>query len=169
MYISNARAVGVASEYECFKRTSVPVAIHIPPMITPLLRHRMMRHVELQWRDGDVAVAEAGDVRVVFGVTEGEDAGVPEIISAARVGALFVLIDERPSALPRDAHTRGCFAGRERGDRFVQAQPAPFPAIGRPGSARTKVNRVASGDHVGTAAKPVPLTRFTSLPSCVAT
>ena len=61
-----------------------------------------MRHVELQRRDGDVVVAQGGDVGVVFGFAEGEDAAVPEVRPAARVLPLLVRVGPRPGALADD-------------------------------------------------------------------
>src|SRR3954471_22125372 len=72
----------------------------VPPFAVPPLPHqRVMRQVELERRDGDVAVAEVRDVGVFLGRPEREDAAVPVVSLPARAFAFLVRIDPWPRAL----------------------------------------------------------------------
>src|SRR3954470_5015801 len=95
----------------------------IPLSIEPLPHQWIMRQVELQRRDGDVTVAEIGDIRVFLGRAEGEDAAVPVVALPARAFALFVGVDPRPRALAADFDAGGLLAGAQAG--HVDARDLP--------------------------------------------
>src|SRR5438067_2099956 len=78
------------------------------------MQHWVMRQVELQRRDGDVFVAEAGNIRVFLRFSESEDAAVPEVKPAAWVAAFFVGILPAASALAGNADTGWLFLGKQR-------------------------------------------------------
>src|SRR5438093_6244208 len=84
-----------------------------PLPVLPLPELQILRQVELQGRDGDVAVAEGGDVGVVFGVAEGEDAAVPIIRAAAGVLALLVGVGPGADALADHADAGRLLAGTQ--------------------------------------------------------
>src|SRR5213078_1125594 len=87
---------------------------HVPLPPLPLALQRVMRQIELQRRDGDVAVAQCGNVGVLIGGAQCEDAAVPKVALPARAASLFVRVEPRADALAADLH-----AGR----LLIRAQP----------------------------------------------
>src|SRR5260370_455115 len=76
---------------------------HCEGLGLPFAEQQRIGEIELERSDRYEFVAQGGDVRVVVGFAEGEDAVVPEIFAAARVFAAFVGVDPWARALANGA------------------------------------------------------------------
>src|SRR2546423_15504482 len=90
--------------------------LQIPIRLIPLLQYQMICQIELQRRDRDVSIADAGDVGVVVGRAQREYAAVPIVSLSARILALLVRIDPWTGALPSYAHARRLLVCSKRGE-----------------------------------------------------